>query len=88
MVQTINNNVINDKMTPEQFVYWLQGWLEISDPKTIGEKETKMIKQHLDYVFSKGHVTSSIITTGSPGITIQGQAGGFTVPQSPYTAVC
>jgi len=40
-------------MTPEQFTYWLQGFIEINDPKTIGEKETQIIKDHLATVFNK-----------------------------------
>lgn len=40
-------------MTPEQFTYWLQGFIEINDPKTIGEKETQIIKDHLSTVFNK-----------------------------------
>jgi hypothetical protein len=40
-------------MTAEQFTYWLQGFIEINDPKTIGEKETQIIKDHLATVFKK-----------------------------------
>ena len=40
-------------MKPEQFVYWLQGYLEIQDPKEIDEHSTKVIKDHLDLVFTK-----------------------------------
>ena len=40
-------------MTPEQFTYWLQGFIEINDPKTIEEKETQIIKDHLATVFKK-----------------------------------
>ena len=40
-------------MTAEQFTYWLQGFIEINDPKTIGEKETQIIKDHLSTVFNK-----------------------------------
>lgn len=38
-------------MTSRDFAYWLQGYFEVSDPKTIGEKETEMIKKHLNLVF-------------------------------------
>ena len=40
-------------MTAEQFTYWLQGFIEINDPKTIEEKETQIIKDHLATVFKK-----------------------------------
>lgn len=40
-------------MTPEQFVYWLQGYLEVEDPMTIYEEQTQVIKDHLKLVFDK-----------------------------------
>ena len=40
-------------MTTEQFVYWLQGFMETADPKTINETQTQIIKDHLDLVFNK-----------------------------------
>lgn len=39
-------------MTPEQFCYWLQGWLEMENPSTISEFRVKMIKEHLQSVFT------------------------------------
>lgn len=38
-------------MTSRDFCYWLQGHFEIAEPKTLGEKETLMIKKHLALVF-------------------------------------
>lgn len=40
-------------MTAEQFTYWLQGFMETADPKTIDEKQTQIIKDHLALVFNK-----------------------------------
>jgi len=40
-------------MTPEQFCYWLQGKMEIDDPKLLSEKEVRIIKEHLQLVFTK-----------------------------------
>jgi len=51
-------------MTPEQFTYWLQGFIEINDPKTIGEKETQIIKDHLSTVFKKVTPNSTGISRG------------------------
>lgn len=38
-------------MRSRDFVYWLNGYFEISDPKEIGQEETEMIKKHLKLVF-------------------------------------
>jgi hypothetical protein len=38
-------------MTPQDFVYWLQGCFELTDPKTLDEKQVQMIKNHLNLVF-------------------------------------
>jgi hypothetical protein len=40
-------------MTAEQFVYWLQGFIEITDPIKLNKKETQQIKNHLKLVFDK-----------------------------------
>lgn len=39
-------------MSSEQFVYWLQGYFEISDSNSLTEEQVKMIKKHLDLVFT------------------------------------
>lgn len=39
-------------MNAEQFLYWIRGYFEITQPSTINEKETKVIKEHLDRVFN------------------------------------
>lgn len=40
-------------MTAEQFVYWLQGYIEIDKPDIIPLNQTKIIKDHLALVFDK-----------------------------------
>ena len=42
-------------MTPEQFCYWLQGFIELAgdDLKKLDEKRIQIIKDHLDLVFNK-----------------------------------
>lgn len=40
-------------MTPEQFVYWLQGFMEIGNPITLDEIAVQQIKNHLKEVFDK-----------------------------------
>lgn len=40
-------------MTPEQFTYWLQGFFEMADPKSLTEEQTAMVREHLKTVFHK-----------------------------------
>lgn len=40
-------------MTPENFVYWLQGFLELSYQTSLDEIQTKVIRDHLALVFEK-----------------------------------
>lgn len=40
-------------MTPEQFVYWLQGFLELSESPALSETQTQIVKDHLNLVFTK-----------------------------------
>lgn len=50
-------------MTPEQFVYWLQGMFELGDPKSLSEAQTAMIREHLKLVFEK--VTPDVKSSGT-----------------------
>lgn len=66
-------------MTPRDFAYWLQGFFEISDAKSLGEKEIAMIKEHLGLVFTK--VTgdeAKTLTASSLGSYSHPGVGGFT----------
>ena len=38
-------------MTSRDFVYWLQGFFELSDDRTITEHQIDCIKKHLSLVF-------------------------------------
>lgn len=40
-------------MEPLNFIYWLQGYLELQDPKTISGPKVQMIKDHLGLVLNK-----------------------------------
>jgi len=42
-------------MTPEQFVYWLQGFNEIRDKEAVGlsEYQWEVVREHLQTVFHK-----------------------------------
>lgn len=38
-------------MTSQDFVYWLQGFMEIAEPEVLSAKQLDMIKSHLALVF-------------------------------------
>lgn len=38
-------------MTSADFCYWLQGYFEISETKELNEKQTQIVKNHLNLVF-------------------------------------
>ena len=40
-------------MNPINFVYWLQGFLEIGNPTSIDEKQVQEIKNHIALVLDK-----------------------------------
>lgn len=40
-------------MTPENFVYWINGFFEISGSKTLTEEQVQVVKDHLNLVLTK-----------------------------------
>lgn len=40
-------------MTSQEFVFWLNGFFEIADPKTMDEKQIQVIKDHIALVLNK-----------------------------------
>lgn len=38
-------------MSSRDFIYWLQGLLEIGNPKELNEEQLKIVKNHLNLVF-------------------------------------
>lgn len=40
-------------MTPENFCYWLHGYIELENPGKISAEKTQVIKDHLNLVFKK-----------------------------------
>ena len=59
-------------MTPEQFVYWLQGLMELGNPKVLTEEQTAMVKRHLATVFV--NVTASPPATGKKEVLLEDDA--------------
>ena len=77
-------------MTTEQFVYWLQGFMEINDPDRIGPKETQIIKDHLALVFKKETPTRIGTGYGVPNkteIVTNPYEKGYPTT-NPYTVTC
>jgi hypothetical protein len=71
-------------MTSRDFVYWLQGYFEISGTKKISEQQAEMIQRHLQLVFK--HEIDPSINGGNiqKQIDIQSIHDGKTVVS--YTA--
>lgn len=65
-------------MTLEQFTYWLQGFMEMADPKELNVTQTQQIKDHLKLVFDKKTPEVSL-----PSIQ---HGDGFRI--TPYTITC
>jgi hypothetical protein len=40
-------------MSPENFVYWLQGFLEVSCASEMSEQQLRIVRDHLELVLSK-----------------------------------
>lgn len=91
MLQTLGNI---QKMSPENFCYWLQGLFELQpDLKQLTSEQVEMIRQHLKYVFQGKNVDQQtffpqfpITTPVFPGVP---STAPFVPPTTiPYTVVC
>jgi len=80
-------------MTAEQFTYWLQGFMEINDPRSLGVRETQIIKDHLASVFNK-QTPNRLTTIPDKGKTQpytspnQPTDWNWDMPKNPYTITC
>jgi hypothetical protein len=52
ILKSLKGSIIGD-MSPESFVYWLQGFFELENPKTLSSRQTQIVKDHLALVFDK-----------------------------------
>ena len=50
-------------MNSEHFIYWLQGFFELSETATLNEEQVKVIKEHISLVLEK-KTTSSVSSLG------------------------
>lgn len=59
-------------MTAEQFAYWLQGFMEVGQPRELNHNQIQVIKDHLKLVFDKKtpdrdlHGTDPVIAPTQP----------------------
>lgn len=60
-----------EQLDPLAFAYWLQGFFEMSDAKTLDEKQVQVLKEHLELIFRKVPMAPTMTTTGTEQITIQ-----------------
>jgi hypothetical protein len=67
-------------MTERDFVYWLQGYLEVSGAKEISPEQVQIIKDHIGLVLKKVTPQYKISTTPAIGPYL---GGGVTLPQCP-----
>ncbi len=77
-------------MSPENFVYWLQGLFELSDVKTLNEKQVQIIKDHLNYVFIHSVPQTPLEEQKSATVEVQVTGSGQTevkkvIPSQPLT---
>lgn len=74
-------------MKAVEFAFWMQGFFEIAEPKTITEEQTTMIKNHLALVFKheidpsyskdpKVQEEMNNIHSGKPSFTLGKQENG------------
>lgn len=81
--RVISNSNGIESMTPDQFTYWLQGFVELNGSMP-NEVQWKSITDHLKTVFNKVTPYRGITTLGSP--TLSDYAIPATSPI--HTAIC
>ena len=71
-------------MNAEHFIYWLQGFFELSGAATLNEEQVKVIKEHIALVLEK---KTSISVNGINGATWYIPASGpYINPDKPSEA--
>jgi hypothetical protein len=77
-------------MTPEQFAYWLQGFVELTETRQFSEQQTQIIKDHLKLVFDKRTPTypSTPVPQLDPLYKPIPWPEHFWTPGEPYKVTC
>jgi hypothetical protein len=70
---------------PKAFVFWLQGFFELSNPSTLDKQQVQIIKEHLALVLQKTTPTSYTpnIKVNLPTFTKHG-----VLPTGPQCGIC
>jgi hypothetical protein len=55
-------------MSPENFVYWLQGFLELTDEKELHEHQIDLIRSHIKLVLDKKTPEKESLTKGNRSV--------------------
>jgi len=79
-------------MTAEQFAYWLQGFMEVGQPRELNHDQIQVIKDHLKLVFEKKTPERStepvIVPKVVPTTTQPYTDPDWTWRPNPYTVTC
>lgn len=52
-------------MNERDFIYWLQGFLELSEAESLNEKQIQIVKDHIELVLKKETPTYIVSSAGS-----------------------
>lgn len=87
---TTTKHLNQNKMTSEQFVFWLQGFMEMANPTELNETQTQQIKDHLKLVLDKKTPDRNLVEPSNPFPTILPVAPphGYPSNPNPYTITC
>lgn len=53
LVQIVDFQNVGKNMNERDFIYWLQGFLELTNETTLDEKQINQIKEHIKLVLTK-----------------------------------
>lgn len=56
-------------MTPRDFIYWLQGYFELSESNNMTPAQVKIIKDHIALVLKKETPTPPVTFGGGMGLS-------------------
>jgi hypothetical protein len=78
-------------MNEKEFCYWLKGYFEISNSKKLNEEQVKILKDHLELVFTKVTPDYSNISkiNFTPGFrNLNPQPSNLEYPIFPNQTIC